>query len=72
MSSLNGNVFKSIDAGETWETAATRGRTFRAMEISPTFISDQTILVGGARSKIMRSIDGGTTWEDIVIEFDDS
>jgi photosystem II stability/assembly factor-like uncharacterized protein len=71
MTTLNGNVFVSTDQGETFENSIVKGRTFRTMEISPNFTSDQTIFVGGSRSKLLRTTDGGTSWEDIEIEVDE-
>jgi photosystem II stability/assembly factor-like uncharacterized protein len=71
MATLNGNVFVSHDQGEKYENTLVKGRTFRTLEISPNFATDQTMFVGGSLSKLSRTTDGGTSWEDIEIEVDE-
>ena len=71
MATLNGNVFVSNDQGEKYESALVKGRTFRTIEISPNFMTDRTMFVGGSLSKFTRTTDGGASWEDIEIEVDE-
>src|ERR1700674_2471629 len=58
-----GDLFRSDDAGKTWETiSAMHGKSIRAMAIAP---SDSKTLVAGALDGVFRSTDGGKNWQKI-------
>jgi len=59
----SGDMFRSDDAGKTWETIpAMHGKSIRAMAIAP---SDSKTLVAGALDGVFRSTDGGKSWQKI-------
>jgi photosystem II stability/assembly factor-like uncharacterized protein len=59
----SGDMFRSDDAGKTWETIPyMHGRSIRAMAIAP---SDSKTLVAGALDGVFRSSDGGKNWQKI-------
>jgi photosystem II stability/assembly factor-like uncharacterized protein len=58
-----GDLFRSEDAGQTWETTpAMHGKSIRAMAIAS---SDSKTLVAGALDGVFRSTDGGKNWQKI-------
>jgi len=59
----SGDMFRSDDAGKTWETTpAMHGKSIRAMAIAP---SDSNTLVAGALDGVYRSSDAGKNWQKI-------
>jgi photosystem II stability/assembly factor-like uncharacterized protein len=64
--SSDGDLFRSKDAGKTWEIVADlHGKSLRALSISAT---DSKVVVAGALDGIYRSRDGGHDWERISPE----
>jgi photosystem II stability/assembly factor-like uncharacterized protein len=58
-----GDLFRSEDAGKTWETTpAMHGKSIRAMAIAQ---SDSKTLIAGALDGVFRSTDGGQKWQKI-------
>ena len=58
-----GDLFRSHDAGKTWEAiSAMHGKSIRAMAIAA---SDSKTLVAGALDGVFRSTDGGKNWQKI-------
>lgn len=61
-----GDVFRSRDAGHTWETLpGIHGKSVRALALAP---SHPETLIAGALDGIFRSPDGGDHWERISPE----
>ena len=59
----SGDLFRSNDAGKTWETiSAMHNKSIRAMAIAP---SDSKTLVVGALDGVFRSSDAGKSWQKI-------
>ena len=59
----SGDLFRSDDAGKTWETIPyMHGKSIRAMAIAP---SDSSTLVAGALDGVFRSRDGSRNWQKI-------
>jgi photosystem II stability/assembly factor-like uncharacterized protein len=59
----SGDMFRSDDAGKTWETIpGMHGKSIRAMAIAP---SDSKTLVAGALDGVYRSSDAGKNWQKI-------
>jgi photosystem II stability/assembly factor-like uncharacterized protein len=59
----SGDMFRSDDAGKTWQTIpAMHGKSIRAMAIAA---SDSKTLVAGALDGVFRSTDGGKNWQKI-------
>src|SRR5271165_1078985 len=59
----SGDLFRSDDAGQTWETiSAMHGKSIRAMAMAA---SDSKTLVTGAVDGVFRSSDGGKSWQKI-------
>ena len=59
----SGDMFRSDDAGKTWESMpAMHGKSIRAMAIAP---SDSKTLVAGALDGVFRSSDAGKNWQKI-------
>jgi len=64
--SSDGDLFRSKDAGKTWEIVADlHGKSLRALSMAAT---NQKTLVAGALDGIYRSHDGGHAWERISPE----
>lgn len=63
-----GGVFRSSDAGRSWQILGLAGHAVRALAAAP---SDPSILVVGALDGIYRSKDAGVTWERISPEGDE-
>jgi photosystem II stability/assembly factor-like uncharacterized protein len=63
-----GGVFRSSDAGRTWQILGLAGHAVRALAAAP---SDPSVLVVGALDGIYRSKDAGATWERISPEGDE-
>ena len=66
-----GDVFKTTDGGETWETQANLGEFLRCVK----FANDKVGYIGslqgvfggpGSVSRIFKTIDGGSTWTDLT------
>jgi len=58
-----GDLFRSSDAGKTWEAVPTmRGKSIRALAMAA---SDSKVLTAGALDGVYRSTDGGQQWERI-------
>lgn len=60
-----GGIYRSEDAGRTWQDAGLAGHAVRALALSP---SEPDSLVAGALDGIYRSPDGGRTWARISPE----
>jgi photosystem II stability/assembly factor-like uncharacterized protein len=60
-----GGVYRSNDAGRTWQVIGLAHETVRAIAQSPT---KQNIFVAGTLTGVYRSVDDGTTWERITPE----
>jgi len=58
-------IFKSADGGDTWSYSGLRGRFLKSGVVSPDFITDQTLFIGGW-GLIHRSTDGGSTWRNTL------
>ena len=59
----SGDMFRSDDAGKTWEAIPyMHGKSIRAMAIAP---SDSKTLVAGALDGVFRSSDAGKNWQKI-------
>lgn len=66
MPNSDGDLFRSQDAGKTWEIVADlHGKSLRALTISS---ANPKVLVAGALDGIYRSRDGGHNWERISPE----
>jgi photosystem II stability/assembly factor-like uncharacterized protein len=64
-----GGVYRSTDAGRTWQVIGLAHETVRAIAQSPT---KQNIFVAGTLTGVYRSVDDGTTWERITpVKHDD-
>ncbi len=62
LNSNGGGVYRSADAGHTWELIGLEGHTVRALAAAP---SNPDILIAGAMDGVYRSIDTGKNWERI-------
>jgi photosystem II stability/assembly factor-like uncharacterized protein len=60
-----GGVYRSEDAGHTWQPAGLAGHAVRAVALAP---SAPDLLVAGALDGVFRSPDRGRTWERISPE----
>jgi photosystem II stability/assembly factor-like uncharacterized protein len=58
----NGNVYKSIDSGITWDSIS-KPTTGNLMSVN--FINEDNGLIGGSSGLIMRTNDGGANWTKI-------
>jgi photosystem II stability/assembly factor-like uncharacterized protein len=58
-----GGVYRSNDAGRTWQVIGLAHETVRAIAQSPT---KQNIFVAGTLTGVYRSVDDGNTWERIT------
>ena len=58
-----GGVYRSNDAGRTWQVIGLAHETVRAIAQSPT---KQNIFVAGSLTGVYRSVDDGNTWERIT------
>jgi photosystem II stability/assembly factor-like uncharacterized protein len=59
----SGDLFRSDDAGKTWESIpAMHGKSIRAMALAA---SDSRTMVVGALDGVFRSTDGGKNWQKI-------
>lgn len=66
MPNSDGDLFRSQDAGKTWEIVADlHGKSLRALTISSV---NPKVLIAGALDGIYRSRDGGHNWERISPE----
>jgi len=66
MPNSDGDLFRSKDAGKTWEIVADlHGKSLRALSIAT---ANPQILLAGALDGIYRSHDGGQNWERISPE----
>jgi photosystem II stability/assembly factor-like uncharacterized protein len=61
--SNGGGVYRSDDAGRTWNIIGLAHETVRALAQSPT---DPTLLLAGALTGVYRSHDEGASWEKIT------
>jgi photosystem II stability/assembly factor-like uncharacterized protein len=57
-------VFRSFDAGLSWEPAGLAGFGVRTFALSPGFVSDRTILAGTQTNGLFLSTDGGDSWTE--------
>ncbi len=60
----SGNIFKTSDAGQTWQLKATGLKYLRSIE----FINDAVGFCGSLDSSFYKTTDGGNTWTDIANE----
>ncbi len=58
-----GGVYRSTDAGRTWQVIGLAHETVRAIAQAPT---KRNIFVAGTLTGVYRSVDDGTTWERIT------
>jgi photosystem II stability/assembly factor-like uncharacterized protein len=58
-----GGVYRSTDAGRTWQVIGLAHETVRAIAQAPT---KQNIFVAGTLTGVFRSMDDGNTWERIT------
>jgi photosystem II stability/assembly factor-like uncharacterized protein len=58
-----GGVYRSTDAGRTWQVIGLAHETVRAIAQAPT---KQNIFVAGTLTGVYRSVDDGNTWERIT------
>jgi photosystem II stability/assembly factor-like uncharacterized protein len=65
LSSHGGGVYRSADAGHTWQLVGLEGHTVRALAAAP---SNPDILVAGAIDGVYRSMDAGKNWARISPE----
>jgi photosystem II stability/assembly factor-like uncharacterized protein len=65
LSSHGGGVYRSADAGHTWQLIGLDGHTVRAIAAAP---SNPDILVAGAIDGVYRSMDAGKNWTRISPE----
>ena len=65
LSSHGGGVYRSADAGHTWQLIGLGGHTVRAIAAAP---SNPDILVAGATDGVYRSMDAGKNWTRISPE----
>jgi photosystem II stability/assembly factor-like uncharacterized protein len=65
LSSHGGGVYRSADAGHTWQLIGLEGHTVRALAAAP---SNPDILVAGAVDGVYRSMDAGKNWAPISPE----
>ncbi|HUU53025.1 MAG TPA: hypothetical protein VMW44_00115 [Candidatus Bathyarchaeia archaeon] len=59
--SYNSNSYKSSDDGTSWSLMGPGG----ILSISPAFITDNTLFVGGNSYSIFKSIDGSSSWTNL-------
>jgi len=56
-----GEVFRTLDGGQTWQTlSAMHGKSIRALAM---FRGNSSVLVAGALDGVYRTSDGGDTWQ---------
>jgi photosystem II stability/assembly factor-like uncharacterized protein len=65
LNSDGGGVYRSGDAGHTWELIGLEGHTVRALAAAP---SNPDMLIAGATDGVYRSHDAGKNWERISPE----
>jgi photosystem II stability/assembly factor-like uncharacterized protein len=65
LSSHGGGVYRSTDAGHSWQLIGLDGHTVRALAAAP---SNPNILVAGAIDGVYRSVDSGKNWARISPE----
>jgi photosystem II stability/assembly factor-like uncharacterized protein len=58
-----GGVYRSVDAGRTWQIIGLAHETVRALAQAPT---NPKILIAGSLTGVYRSMDEGATWERIT------
>ena len=56
------SLYRSNNAGQTWQIISTPSFLFEQLEISPNFKSDQTLYAGDYSNGVYRSTNGGLTW----------
>jgi photosystem II stability/assembly factor-like uncharacterized protein len=59
-------IEKSTDGGESWVTLAGPDTNLSDLVLSPTYASDQTILVTAQSGRIYSSTDGGANWTGLA------
>ncbi|HKO05156.1 MAG TPA: hypothetical protein VJW51_10420 [Candidatus Acidoferrales bacterium] len=62
-----GGIFRTSDAGRSWQSAGLAGHAVRAVALAP---SSPDMLVAGALDGVYRSRDAGANWERISPESD--
>ena len=65
LSSRGGGVYRSANAGHTWQLIGLEGHTVRAIALAP---SNPDTMVAGAIDGVYRSTDSGTNWTRISPE----
>lgn len=58
---MRDGLFKSADAGETWQSVGKELKNLAAVAVNPKRSSE--VYVSTADGVIFRSTDGGTTWK---------
>jgi photosystem II stability/assembly factor-like uncharacterized protein len=58
-----GNIVRTADGGETWQTVQPPGTSQRLWDVE--YADANTVFLAGENGLISRSIDGGTTWNSI-------
>ena len=73
----NGALYRSTDAGQTWEEIELSGfpmmgvrpsQSLLGFDFSPNYAQDHTLFAVEATKSVFRSTDGGSIWEEVLKE----